>query len=114
MIHDVMLSQLVRPREHDRVLRLPSSLGRVDRAILEAALGEWRGGTWAEALARLLEATERAIPAGRIYVLGHAARGPVVGSLVSGVGITPDRGGISIVKVMPGDARLVALARIAR
>lgn len=90
MIHDVMPSQLVGPREHDRVLRLPSSLGRVDRAILEA------------------------IPAGRIYLLGHATQGPVIGSLVSGVGITPERGGISIVKVTPGDVRLVALARIAR
>jgi len=82
-------------------LVLPPSLSRVDRAILDAALGDWRGGTFADAAARLRRATEDAIPAGRVYLLAQTALGPVIGSLVSGVGIAAGAHGLLVVRVVP-------------
>jgi hypothetical protein len=40
-----------------------------------------------EALRALAEATRELIPAGRIYLLGRNAEGPIVGSVISGVGL---------------------------
>lgn len=102
------------------MLALPNALSRVDRMILEHAFGDWRGGTLADALVCLVAATERAIPAGRVYLLGRAAAAPVIGSLVSGVGLTEDALGVLIVRVAPGASpdthyrELSPIARLAR
>jgi hypothetical protein len=52
-----------------------------------------------DALRALREATEELIPAGRTYVLGHDASGPVVGSIISGVGIVPGVDAVLLVHV---------------
>jgi hypothetical protein len=85
-------------------LVLPPSLSRVDRAILQAALGAWRGGTFADAVARLRRATEETIPAGRVYLLAQTPLGRVIGSLVSGVGIAMDTRGLLVVRTSAADA----------
>jgi hypothetical protein len=85
-------------------LVLPPTLSRVDRVILDAALGDWRGGTFAEAAARLRMATEDAIPAGRVYLLAQTPLGPVIGSLVSGVGIAEGAGGLLVVRALAAGA----------
>jgi hypothetical protein len=55
-----------------------------------------------DALRALREATEEAIPAGRTFYLGAAERGPVVGSIISGVGITEGPQGLVVVRVREG------------
>lgn len=76
---------------------------RRDRAILALArkhVGESRD--FGEALRALREATERSIPAGRVYVLGERSGAPIVGSIVSGIGIAPAARGIELVRVASG------------
>ncbi|MEM9075003.1 MAG: hypothetical protein AAGE52_41285 [Myxococcota bacterium] len=51
-----------------------------------------------DAVRALNSAVTHVIPAGRIYLLG-TAEGPILGSLISGVGITPARGGSLLVRV---------------
>lgn len=53
---------------------------------------------FAAAVDALREATEAVIPNGRVYFLGQSASGPIVGSLISGVGITPAPGGFAVVR----------------
>ncbi len=78
-------------------------VSRRDRLIL--SLVARRIGTtridFSEALRALSEATAELIPAGRIFLLGDAENGPVVGSLVSGVGLTEGTESILIVRVQP-------------
>jgi hypothetical protein len=71
-----------------------------DRRILELAAGKLRGARldFAEALRALREAVEESIPDGRVFWLGRAAEGPIVGSIISGVGIVDGPGGIQIVR----------------
>ncbi len=52
-----------------------------------------------EAVRALREAVEEVIPAGRLYHLGAAPRGAIVGSIVSGVGITAGASGVLLVRV---------------
>lgn len=78
-------------------------LTRRDRAILALARTHAAGaGDFAEALRALREATARFIPAGRVYYLGQHGGEPVVGSIISGVGITASARGIEIVRVVDG------------
>jgi hypothetical protein len=51
-----------------------------------------------QAVCALREAVEELIPAGRIYLLGEREGGPVVGSIVSGVGIVESPRGILVVR----------------
>lgn len=50
-------------------------------------------------MASLRHAVAAVLPGGRIYVLGATARGPIVGSLVSGIGIAPTARGVEVVRV---------------
>jgi hypothetical protein len=87
---------------------LPDPLERLgftprDRAILALArrtVGE--SHDFGEALRALRDATERLIPAGRVYVLGESAGAPIIGSIVSGVGIARSARGIELVRVVNG------------
>ncbi|WP_437730717.1 hypothetical protein [Sorangium sp. So ce1335] len=63
-----------------------------------------------EAVRALREAVEELIPAGRTFVLGIADLTPVVGSLVSGVGITAGAEGVILVR-MEHDGRRTTLGR---
>jgi hypothetical protein len=54
---------------------------------------------FAEALRALRDAVETMIAAGRVFPLAMTDAGPVVGSLVSGVGIAPSPRGILVVRV---------------
>ncbi len=81
-----------------------------DTAILRAALAKvGEGAAFREALRALKEAVEEAIPAGRVFVLGTTADGPVLGSLVSGVGIVDGVAGVQVVRMVGG--RCVHLGR---
>lgn len=77
-------------------------LRRLDRAILARA----RAGlpvdcSFDDALAALGWAVRETIPHGRIFYLGEGPSGPIVGSLVSGVGLTPSPRGILVVQIDP-------------
>lgn len=52
-----------------------------------------------EAIRALREAAEELIPDGRVFVLGVADAGPIVGSIVSGVGIVECASGLRLVRV---------------
>ncbi|TKC97251.1 hypothetical protein [Polyangium fumosum] len=52
-----------------------------------------------EALRALEASVEELIPAGRVYLLGATESGPIVGSLISGVGIVPAEAGPLLVRV---------------
>lgn len=76
---------------------------RLDRAILALArrnVGDTND--FGAAVRALGEATERLIPAGRVYVLGAYGGVPIVGSVVSGVGIVCDARRIRLVRVERG------------
>ena len=76
---------------------------RRDRAILALARRHVGGSTdFGEALRALREATERLIPAGRVYLLGERGGAPIVGSIVSGIGISPGPRGVQLVRVAHG------------
>src|SRR5580698_313862 len=66
------------------------ALSARDRRILALALRKLGGAAtdFGEAVRAVREAVDELIPAGRIYLLGAADQGPIVGSIVSGVGIT--------------------------
>jgi hypothetical protein len=77
------------------------ALSERDRRILALARRNL-GSTsidFGEAVRVLREAVEQLIPAGRIYLLGTATSGPILGSIVSGVGIVADADGILLVRV---------------
>lgn len=48
----------------------------------------------------------RILPSGRIFFLGSDANGPIIGSLVSGVGIVEVVDGIQLVRVRADDDRV--------
>ena len=99
-------------------LRRPSDLSarlgisQRDRSIVALALRNLGGAAFdfGEAVRALREAVEELIPAGRTYLLGHDEHGPIVGSIVSGVGIVAGAGPILLVRVHP-NGRLATLAR---
>jgi hypothetical protein len=82
-------------------------VSRRDRKIVELALRKLGRATFdfGDALRALREATEELIPDGRLYFLAEAAGddgdedGPIVGSLISRVGIVERATGIELVQV---------------
>ncbi|MDC3955143.1 hypothetical protein KEG38_14860 [Polyangium jinanense] len=76
-------------------------LSERDRKILERTRGKLVHASvdFGEAVRALGEAVCEVIPAGRTYVLGQSASGPIVSSLLSGVGIVPGDTGILVVRV---------------
>jgi hypothetical protein len=90
------------------------ALSERDRRIIALAHRKLGGMTvdFDEALRALREAVEELIPAGRIYLLGAAELGPIVGSLVSGVGIAAGAEGVVLVHV-DRDGRRATLGRFA-
>jgi hypothetical protein len=85
-----------------------------DRRILALALGKLRGRIdFGDAIRALREAVEEAIPDGRVFALGRAGDAPIMGSLVSGVGLVETAEGVQIVRALP-DSRWTLLARFAR
>lgn len=77
------------------------AISRRDRRILELALAKLHGARvdFNEAIGALREATEEVIPDGRVFRLGAADTAPIVGSIVSGVGIVECASGIRLVRV---------------
>jgi hypothetical protein len=75
-----------------------------DRLIIALARRRLRGGRIEldEALRALREAVAEIIPAGRVYVLGATALGPIVGSIISGLGIADGEHGVQLVRVRGG------------
>jgi hypothetical protein len=55
-----------------------------------------------EALRALREAVAELIPSGRVYLLGTNERGPVIGSLITGVGIGVGDGLVELIRVHQG------------
>jgi hypothetical protein len=76
-------------------------LSRLDRRIIDLALTKVRGTRvdFADAMRALQEAAEEVIPSGRIFFLGSDDNGPIVGSLLSGVGIVEAEQAIKLVRV---------------
>lgn len=89
-------------------------LSRRDRTILEAvraALANTPRARFPDALVALGAAVERIIPAGRTFLLGYHQGGPIVGSLVSNVGIAEESCAIIVVRVR-ADASVDVLGRL--
>jgi hypothetical protein len=84
-----------------------------DRQILALTRDKLRGShaPFGEAARALLEATEELIPAGRLYVLGATARAPVVGSIISGVGIAAIDDCVVLVRVVE-NAQLIQIGKL--
>jgi hypothetical protein len=55
-----------------------------------------------EAVRALREAVEETIPAGRIWLLGSTSHGPIIGSILSGVGIAAWEDEVALVRVHDG------------
>ncbi len=71
-----------------------------DRRIIEGArqkIGDASVG-FADALRALREAVEEQILGGRVFLLGNTAHGPIVGSIVSGLGIVDSPTGAQLVR----------------
>lgn len=79
----------------------PSLVRPSDAQILRAALArlDGRAPDFEAALAALHEAVVALIPAGRVYLIGRGPRGPIVGSLITGIGITAAAEGVALVRV---------------
>ena len=71
-----------------------------DQLILDLARRKMRRDTndFDEALRALDEAVAEVIPAGRTYFLGNGDDGPIVGSIISGIGITRVYGEVLVVR----------------
>lgn len=76
------------------------SLSERDTRILALTLRKLGGSApdFGEAVRALREAVEELIPAGRTYFLGATDRGPIVGSIVSGVGIAAGEEGVLLIR----------------
>lgn len=104
----------------DRSLRL--HLSERDFRIILLALRKLQGARvdFAEAIRALREAVEETIPTGRIFLLGQSDQGPrvspsvgpIVGSIISGVGIAESSTGVRLLRVAR-DGRRTDLGRFA-
>jgi hypothetical protein len=84
--------------------RLPLPVSPRDTAILAHARRRLpRGFTFADAVAALLVAVEAMIPSGRLFELAIDETGPVIGSIISGVGLRAAAGGVEVVRVTGAD-----------
>ena len=89
-------------------------IGARDLRILAAARARLRArASFLVALEALREAVEEEIPGGRIFHLGAGPVGPVFGSRITGVGITPGESGALVVRVKRG-GELEALGALER
>ncbi len=83
-----------------------------DRRILDATAAKLRGpAEFGDIVRALCEATEEIIAGGRVFLLGATADGPILGSIISGIGLVDRPDGTWIVRARP-DVRM--LARFAR
>jgi hypothetical protein len=64
-------------------------------------------GDFETAARALHEAVVERIPAGRVYVLGATDRGPILGSIISGVGIAAAADALVLMRVGAGGQRVV-------
>ena len=77
-----------------------------DRDILGLVRRKLGGVTdFSEALRALREAVEERIPAGRVYLLGSEEGSPVVGSIISGVGIFERAEGVLVTRISASGRR---------
>lgn len=91
---------------------LSLALSARDRRILLLArhkLGS-APADFAQTLHSLREAVEELIPAGRVFLLGRGELGPIVGSIISGVGIADSGAGVQVWRVKR-DGRGILLGR---
>jgi hypothetical protein len=90
---------LARPIQRNRLSTL--GLSKRDAAILELMLHKLEGSEpdFEDAASALHESVVELIPAGRTYVLGVTDRGPILGSVISGVGIATIAETIALVRV---------------
>jgi hypothetical protein len=91
-------------------IELAWTLGERDAGIIAAMLHMLAGcePDFEQTARALHEAVVGSIPAGRVYVLGAGDRGPILGSLITGVGIAADEEGIALVRVdRSGQSRLL-------
>jgi len=97
MLRSMALAATIDPR--------PLALSARDRRIVDHALRTLPpGADFGEALRALRDAVAAHIPNGRVFVLGTTDAGPIVGSIVSGVGIVDSERGVELVRVAPGGA----------
>lgn len=95
-------------------IRSPLVVSARDRRIVALARAKLRGERveFDDALRALREAVEELIPAGRTFLLGASDQRPIVGSIISGVGIVDDERGVQLVRAMR-DGRRIALGAFA-
>jgi hypothetical protein len=72
-----------------------------DRLVIERARAKLAGARvdFALAVRALREAVEETIDDGRVFLLGSAGGEPILGSLISGVGIVDGARGVELVRV---------------
>lgn len=89
-----------------------AALSRRDQHILALTSGKLRGSRvdFALALQALAESVAETIPSGRIFLLASGGSSPVIGSLISGVGIVEGADAVQLVRVVAG--RIESLGRL--
>jgi hypothetical protein len=77
------------------------ALSARDRRIIDCAHRKLNGAcvNFDDALRALRDAVEEHIPDGRVYLIGTLSGSPVIGSLISGVGIVDTGNDVSLVRV---------------
>lgn len=95
-------------RHDGAALSMKSGVRARDRRILTLARSKITNAhtAYRDVILALREAVEESIPAGRIYLLATLPTGPVIGSLVTGVGLTDMNGQPMIVRVRADGAVL--------
>jgi hypothetical protein len=83
------------------------SLSPRDQKILALTKQSYSGGSFSESIRVMRDVVEQLIPAGRLYLLESASAAPIIGSAISGVGITEGPEGILIVRVLSPERHLI-------
>ncbi|MDC0747473.1 hypothetical protein [Polyangium mundeleinium] len=80
-------------------------LSERDRKILALARRHLEGAPadFDEVLRAVQASVEELIPAGRVYLIGATKTGPILGSIISGVGIVPAEAGALVVRARHGE-----------
>jgi hypothetical protein len=92
--------------------RSHQSMSWRDREILALARRQVRDSRDFSAVVRALQhAVEAVIPAGRVYVLDSSGGHPVIGSLISGLGVVADGSSGALVVRVARPGRLVTIER---
>jgi hypothetical protein len=83
-----------------------------DREILALARQQVRDSRdFSAVVCALQHAVEAVIPAGRIYLLDSSSGRPVIGSLISGIGVVAEGSSGALVVRVEGPGRLVTIER---